>query len=391
MWKVFIKDAQEILYSRGFLLLIFLVPVSFIALVGQISEDSNTLHIHIYDNPEAIPSSKTIHQLLSDFVYVEIMDKIPKDEIVWNTLDKHNLDMVFIWRPNNSNVSKLISDNNLDGGWYIYAQPSQQSETLQIKNVVSVLQTALTASQFVEDFQIPWWGLHLLPGNEKKAGLPKYPIATFYLQQRNGTPSSNSVWLVPPVIALIVVFIPFLLASGSIVREREIGTLEVLAAAPRVTWMGILFGKAILPVLTGIGVLALLILFSRTFFDFGMKPGFTGIFCLQLLAIMVASLQGLIISSLVRSQLNAYMISAVYLVALILLTGFSLPIDDASPLIQWISSMLPLTSTFRAFSVWMNFGSDVANFIPEVQWLIVLLVTSTGIAIISFYHRITSI
>jgi len=249
----------------------------------------------------------------------------------------------------------------------------------------------VTTSQLKKEVQAPWWVLYFMPGIEQKAEFPRYPIATFYLQQRNGTPTSNSVWLVPSVIALIVVFIPFLLASGSIVREREIGTLEVLAAAPGITWIGIIIGKSIVPVLTGIGILILLVLFSRTFFDFGMKPNFIGIFGLQLLAILVATFQGLIISSLARSQLNAYMITAAYLVALILLTGFSLPIKNASPLIHWVSSILPLTSTFRPFSAWMNFGSEVSNFISEIQWLMVLWVTSMGVAIISFYHRLGSI
>lgn len=381
MWRIFVKDFQELRFSRYPLLLIFLLPVILIALTGRLSVQERSLRLYLERSEEADPPYSSVLGMLGDFQNVEVVQAARHQRPVWEFMDKHGLDAALVWH-----ATKLESRSPWHGAWYVYSQPSNAEGAKILKNLVLLLQAGIG-----EDSVRPWWLAAFVEGRIGREDVNEdgaLGLVKFLLVQRGGEPPRDSRWLVPLVISLTVVFVPFLLAAGTLVREREIGTLFVIASAPRVSWYHVFLGKSILPVFCGFVTLLLLAIAARTLYGFGMKPGFGGAFGIQAAAIVAATFQGMAVSTFVRSQLHAHLVSAAYLVALIMLTGFSLALDEAAPIVQWISRVFPLTFSMESFAAWMTFGSDANAFLDDLWRLLGLSAVSVCVAAAGFYRDI---
>jgi hypothetical protein len=189
---------------------------------------------------------------------------------------------------------------------------------------------------------------------------------------------------VPGFIALITVFLPFLFASGGLVKEREAGTLETLVLAVRRNWAWIAFGKLILPLCAGIVCTLLLLVAARTAYGFGIKPGLGPALAVQVLAALVSALLGLSISTIIRSQQEAYLISALYLLGLVLVTGIIYPIQLAGLAVILASYAFPLTFSGPAFESWMMKGGDAVLNFWQVAGLLCQFLVSSALCAMAF-------
>lgn len=376
MWKVFIKEMLELCSSRQVLLLLFVVPIVLIGLIGQLSERDPVIRIFV-DAPYGDSRlSEPLVRLLRERNAVEVA-ALPRGDLpVWDFLAANKLDMAFVWESSN------LAPPRARGAWYVYSQPANRKQAMREQQLVLLLRSGARAGQLW-----PWWKESL----ENGANNALYRMRAFPVLYRDGLPSARSTWLVPRVTALIVIFVPFMLASITLVRERENSTFAVLALAPGVSRLGIFWGKALLSVLVAAILLLLLSLLARTFFDLGIKPGFSGALALQVVAACAATFQGMIISSWVRSQFHALLASAAYLVALVLLTGLLYPVEQSATTVQVVSRMFPLTYSGPPLSAWMSHGTGAYHYGHEFVWLTGVAVVSGILAVLSYRRSLQSL
>ncbi len=146
---------------------------------------------------------------------------------------------------------------------------------------------------------------------------------------------------VPGLIAFILMLVSAFLTSITIAREKEQGTMEVLLASP-LNPIQIIIGK-VLPylALSVINVFTILIV-ALVVFDVPFRGSVLLFSMLSLLFIMAALALGLRISSVVKDQQTAMMISlAGLLLPTILLSGFIFPISNMPAVLQYISHIVP--------------------------------------------------
>jgi drug efflux transport system permease protein len=150
-------------------------------------------------------------------------------------------------------------------------------------------------------------------------------------------------FIVPGLIVIILVILGGILTSGAVVRERERGTFETLAASP-VLAVEILLGKLIpylvlgwVDVLTAIGTGAV-VFGVRVAGSVELLLGCAVVFLLCALGL------GLFISTISRTQQTAMMgaIVATLLPAMIL-SGFAFPIRNMPLLLRMIAHVIPPT------------------------------------------------
>jgi ABC-2 type transport system permease protein len=156
----------------------------------------------------------------------------------------------------------------------------------------------------------------------------------------------NAVYVVPGIIGVLLSLTLVLIASMSVVRERERGTLEQLVVTP-IGKTSLMLGKMAPFLIIGyvqIGVILVLggILFRVPF------QGSVPLLMLMALPFILASLAlGLLISTLVRTQAQAMQLGFFFLLPNILLSGFMFPREAMPQAAQWISLALPLTYFLR--------------------------------------------
>jgi ABC-2 type transport system permease protein len=148
-------------------------------------------------------------------------------------------------------------------------------------------------------------------------------------------------FIIPALIVMIMATISALIASLTISREWERGTMETLITTP-VRVYELVFGK-LFPYMF-IGLFDVLMMLTLGFFVFNapIKGSFVELYLLNLLFLVGMSGLGMLISSAARSQVLSVQIAMImtYLPTLIL-SGFIFPIQNMPLLIQWITYLVP--------------------------------------------------
>jgi ABC-2 type transport system permease protein len=146
---------------------------------------------------------------------------------------------------------------------------------------------------------------------------------------------------VPAIMGVQIFMIGLLLTALGVVREREIGTLDQLMVSP-ILPAEFMLGKTI-PVL-GLGLLHLVIYTVMTVWQFGVP--LTGSFASLALATFLYTLAGLaiglLISTVSRTQQEAFMLLILFFLPAVMLSGFVSPVESMPLAFQWLTVLNPV-------------------------------------------------
>ena len=149
-------------------------------------------------------------------------------------------------------------------------------------------------------------------------------------------------FMIPGVLALILLIITANLAAMAIVREKELGTLEQLNVTPLRRWE-LIVGK-LLPygVIALIDVL-LVVAVAVLWFEVPLRGSFFLLFGLSVLYALCTLALGLFISTISDTQQQAMMTATFFfLTPMIYLSGFIFPIENMPAVIQPLTYLIPL-------------------------------------------------
>ncbi len=193
---------------------------------------------------------------------------------------------------------------------------------------------------------------------------------------------------VPGTIALILMLISALMTSVSIAREKELGTMEILLVSP-LRPIQIIMGKVI-PYLA-LAFLNSIIIIGVGFFVFHVpvRGSVILLFSLCLLFILLALSLGITISTMVKTQQAAMIISLVGLMLpSILLSGFIFPIENMPKILQYISILMPPRWFLSAIKDVMLKGVGVFYIWKEIVILMLMLCGFIIISVRKFQVRL---
>ena len=150
-------------------------------------------------------------------------------------------------------------------------------------------------------------------------------------------------FIVPGIIAIIIMIVGAMLTSLVIAREYENGTMETIRSLP-VTAAEFLIGKAIPYFFIGLIDVLVAMLMGQVLFGVVMKSSFWLMILASSLYLGVALSLGLLISSVTKSQLVANQVAVLitYLPSL-LLSNFVFPVDNMPDVLQLVTRIVPAT------------------------------------------------
>jgi ABC-2 type transport system permease protein len=171
----------------------------------------------------------------------------------------------------------------------------------------------------------------------------------------------SSFNFVPGVMTLILTLLGVMMTSVSIVREKEMGTMEVLLVSPMRPILVVISKMIPYLVLCFVDVLIILFL-SYTALGLPLRGNMALLLAECLLFIMTALSLGLLISTIVDSQMLAMFISLVgFMLPAIVFSGFMFPIENMPIPLQLISNIVPtkwfysIVSNIMVKGLGMNF------------------------------------
>jgi ABC-2 type transport system permease protein len=192
--------------------------------------------------------------------------------------------------------------------------------------------------------------------------------------------SRTSTFMIPGLIAVILQVVTVALTAFSIVREKEMGTLEQLMVTP-VGRLALMLGKIMPYAALAIFELAVVLFASDVVFDVRSHGSLVALFVLSVPFIIASLSLGLFISTIAQTQGQALQMTQLTLMPSILLSGYIAPRETMPGWLYLISSVLPATHYMQATRGIIVRGAGFTDLIPQflALWAIaaVLLVLST--------------
>ncbi|MGD8943859.1 MAG: ABC transporter permease [Desulfobacterales bacterium] len=320
------KEYYHLIRDFRSLYLAFFIPLLLILLFGYaLSLDVDDIQTVVVDHDQT-PQSRDFIRKLDASVYFLVIGYLTDTTAVAHAIDRNRAILGIVippgWSANlkadrKSPLQVIIdgSDPNFAGSTraFISAYISQtnQKALLQFLN-----------RQGLQNIETPVEGRIRVWFNED-------------LESRN--------FIVPGIIALIIMIVGALLTSLVIAREYENGTMETIRSLP-VQATEFLLGKAVPYFLIALVDVLVAILMGQVLFGVVMKSSFWLMIVATCVYLGVALCVGLLISALTKSQLvaNQMAILVTYLPSL-LLSNFVFPKENMPAVLKLITYVIPAT------------------------------------------------
>jgi ABC-2 type transport system permease protein len=199
----------------------------------------------------------------------------------------------------------------------------------------------------------------------------------------------NSRWfIVPGVIAMIIMIIAALLTSICIAREWERGTMEQLISTP-VKPPELIIGKLIPYFTIGLFDLTVGVIMARFVFGVPFMGSYVLLFFLSALFLIGALSQGIFISAVARTQLLASQLATLTtFIPTMLLSGFIYPIFNMPPAVQAVTYFVPARYYIVIVRGLFLKGNGIDVMWDEALFLLLFAIMMFGLALKKFKKRV---
>ncbi|HEX5475701.1 MAG TPA: ABC transporter permease [Vicinamibacterales bacterium] len=149
-------------------------------------------------------------------------------------------------------------------------------------------------------------------------------------------------FMIPGVLALLLLLVTANLAAMGIVREKELGTLEQLNVTPLRRWE-LIVGKLLPYGLIAMIDVLLVTAVATLWFEVPLRGSFMLLIALSLVYLICTLALGLFISTISDTQQQSMMTATFFfLTPMIYLSGFIFPIENMPRVIQPLTYLIPL-------------------------------------------------
>jgi ABC-2 type transport system permease protein len=191
----------------------------------------------------------------------------------------------------------------------------------------------------------------------------------------------DMIFIVPAMAGILMQLMSVNLAAVSVVRERELGTIEQLLATP-IHPLELMIAKTVPNM--AVCSLAMAIVVGLGISWFGVPfQGNPGLFVLMSLLFLLSGLGlGLVISTVAQTQRQAQQFTTLLMLLSLLLTGFIYPRAPMPGGIKALSNLIPLTYFIRIIRGIFTKGVGVSflwgDVVPLAVYTIVLMVAAAA-------------
>ena len=318
------KEIYHLIRDYRSLYLAFAIPLILIILFGYaLSLDVDNVETIVVDYDKSELSRDFISKLDAS-LYFHVSERLPQTKDAIDYLDHDRAKVAIVIPPN-----------------FMKSIGADRETPLQIliegsdPNFAGIIRGYLTA--FTEQYN-----QKLLLSFLNRQGMEKIspPVDGRIRIWFNEDLESHN-FIIPGIIAIIIMIVGALLTSLIIAREYENGTMETIKSMP-VRAGELLLGKALPYFFIGLTDVLLAILLGQLLFGVVMKGSFWLMMAATSLYLGVALSLGLLISTVTKSQLMANQIAIMitYLPS-VLLSNFVFPIVNMPNILQFITYIVP--------------------------------------------------
>jgi ABC-2 type transport system permease protein len=189
--------------------------------------------------------------------------------------------------------------------------------------------------------------------------------------------------MVPGVIAMVVLLLSLMLTALSVVREKEIGTLEQILVTP-IRPIELLLGKTIPFVLISLADVVLVTIVGILWFEVPFRGNLLVLLLGTVTFLFNSVGLGLLISTIASTQQQAMMAGNLFLTPAILLSGLIFPIANMPMFFQYLTKLNPLAYFVIVVQGIFLKGGGIALLWPQMLSMTILGLAMLALAVARF-------
>jgi ABC-2 type transport system permease protein len=197
----------------------------------------------------------------------------------------------------------------------------------------------------------------------------------------------SRVYNVPGVIGLIVMLMSLMLTALAVVREREAGTLEQLMVSP-LKPIELIAGKTLPAVLVAFMDLMLVTTVALLWFGIPFRGNALILVVSSVFYILCGLGVGLLISTISKTQQEAFLSLFLFLFPAMILSGLLFPVENMPPAIQYFTLLDPIRHFLVIVRGIFLRGAGWSILYPQILTLLVMGVSVLGFAATRFRKTI---
>ena len=190
----------------------------------------------------------------------------------------------------------------------------------------------------------------------------------------------STLFLVPGLIAYIAMLTAVVSTALSIVREKEVGTMEQVRMSP-IGPVPYILGKTVPYFVVSLISAMSIVGAAMVLFDMPMR-GSWGLLCAAIgLFLIGAQAQGLLISTIAQTQQVAFQVALLSsLLPTMILSGFIFPISSMPAVVQAITHIVPARYFIVALRSIVLKGTNITAFWQDMVALAIFATIALGLA-----------
>jgi len=204
-----------------------------------------------------------------------------------------------------------------------------------------------------------------------RSGTPLPPGVELHTRAWFNPSLESRVYNVPAVIGVIVLLMCLLLTALAVVREREVGTLEQLLVSP-LTATELILGKTIPVAAVATVQLALVTAVALLWFEVPLRGSPLTLLVAAGMFIVAGLSFGLFISTISRTQQEAFLSMFLFVLPAIILSGFLYPVETMPAPFRVLTLANPLRHFLEVVRALFLKGSGLAELWPQLAVLTVM-------------------
>ena len=357
------KEIKQLMRDKRMMFVLFFFPVFLLGVFGYaVDFDVQHVQLAVFDNSKSETSRGFVNSFSSS-EYFDIVLIVEKEKEIKAILDDKDAQAVLVI-PNDferniygkKEAAKLqFLIDGVDGNT---AAIIKNYVTSAVQAFNAQVQTAMLAQAGAKSFQ---------------------PIALEPIFMFNKDLKSAR-FLIPGLIAMILIIVAVVSVSLSLVREKERGTIEQINVSSLST-LELLVGKALPYIIISLINAAFIIVVGYLLFDVAVKGSYWLLFISTLIFIISSVSLGIFVSVVADSQQVAFtMATFASLLPSVILSGFIFPIESMPEIIQVFTNITPAKFFIVALRAIMLRGVGLSMFWEQLVYLLLFTVLFLGVA-----------
>ncbi len=362
---VFIKkEFLQVFRDKRSLLLLFGLPIAQIVLFGfALSNEVKNSKIVVVDYSKDAVTSQIIRKIAAS-KYFNIEQSMQSADQLQTAFKKGTIKMAVIFPANFA----LNLQHTGKASMQVIADASDPNVATTVVNYV----TQIVNSYNGQLSSLSAQPLQIVP-----------EVQMMYNPELLGAPN-----FIPGVMALVLMLVCTMMTSVAIVKEKELGTMEILLVSPFKP-LYIIIAKLTPNLLISIINYFIIIILSAVFLDLQVKGSLLLLTFCSILFILTSLSIGLLISIGAKTQQAAMMGSLMgMMLPTMLLTGFLFPVENMPIALQWFANFVPSRWYFIIVKQVMLKGLGIASVWKETLILLGMCVLLFAISLKKFKIRL---